>query len=57
MLKRVLGLVGWLGVALVGSALAISLLKPEGQWFRTLAMAGLACTLLYLLSQGRDVAR
>jgi ABC-type uncharacterized transport system involved in gliding motility auxiliary subunit len=57
MLKRVLGLVGWLGVALVGAALAISQLKPEWQWFRTLAMAGLACTLLYILSQWRDVAR
>jgi ABC-type uncharacterized transport system involved in gliding motility auxiliary subunit len=32
-------------------------LKPEWQWFRTLAMAGLACTLLYILSQWRDVAR
>ena len=57
MLKRVLGLVGWLGVALVGAALAISQLKPEWQWFRTLALAGLACTLLYILSQWRDVAR
>jgi ABC-type uncharacterized transport system involved in gliding motility auxiliary subunit len=57
MLKRVLGLVGWLGVALVGAAFAISQLKPEWQWFRTLAMAGLACTLLYILSQWRDVAR
>ena len=57
MFKRVLGLVGWLGVALVGAALAISQLKPEWQWFRTLAMAGLACTLLYILSQWRDVAR
>ena len=57
MLKRVLGLVGWLGVALVGAAFAISQLKPEWQWFRTLALAGLACTLLYILSQWRDVAR
>lgn len=57
MLKRVLGLVGWLGVALVGAALAISQLKPEWQWFRTLALAGLGCTLLYILSQWRDVAR
>ena len=31
MLKRVLGLVGWLGVALVGAALAISQLKPAAK--------------------------
>ncbi|HSC29521.1 MAG TPA: Gldg family protein, partial [Vicinamibacterales bacterium] len=57
MLKRVLGLLGWLGVALVLAAVAISLLRPEWQWYRTLAIAGLVCTLLYVLSQWREIAR
>ena len=33
MLKRVLGLLGWLGVALVFSALAIRILRPEWVWY------------------------
>src|SRR6476659_4571675 len=58
MLKRVLGLLGWLGVALVFAAVAIRFARPEWQQsFRTLALAGLACTLLYILSQWREVAR
>jgi gliding motility-associatede transport system auxiliary component len=57
MLKRILGLLGWLGVALVLSALAISQLRPEWQWYRTLAFGGLVCTLVYVLSQWREVAR
>jgi ABC-type uncharacterized transport system involved in gliding motility auxiliary subunit len=58
MLKRVLGLLGWLGVALVFAAVAIRFLKPEWiQWYNGLALAGLACTLLYILSQWREVAR
>ena len=43
MLKRVLGLLGWLGVALVFTAVAIRFLKPElVQWYNGLALAGLA---------------
>jgi ABC-type uncharacterized transport system involved in gliding motility auxiliary subunit len=57
MLKRILGLLGWLGVALVFAALAISQLRPEWQWYRTLAIAGLACTLVYVLSQWREIGR
>jgi gliding motility-associatede transport system auxiliary component len=58
MLKRVLGLLGWLGVALVFAAVAIRFTKPEWQqWYNGLAMAGLACTLLYILSQWREIAR
>jgi ABC-type uncharacterized transport system involved in gliding motility auxiliary subunit len=57
MLKRILGLLGWLGVALVFAAVAISQLRPEWQWYRALAMAGLVCTLLYVLSQWREIAR
>ena len=58
MLKRFLGLLGWLGVALVFAAVAIRFLKPEWQqWQQGLALAGLACTLLYILSQWREIAR
>jgi len=57
MVKRILGLLGWLGVVLVFSALAISQLRPEWTWFRGLAIAGLVCTLLYVLSQWREIGR
>ena len=58
MLRRILGLLGWLGVALVFAAVAIRFLKPEWQpWYSGLALAGLVCTLLYMLSQWREVAR
>jgi len=58
MLRRILGLLGWLGVALVFAAVAIRFLKPEWQqWYSGLAMAGLVCTLLYMLSQWREIAR
>ena len=58
MLRRILGLLGWLGVALVCAAVAIRFLKPEWQqWSSGLALGGLVCTLLYMLSQWRDIAR
>jgi ABC-type uncharacterized transport system involved in gliding motility auxiliary subunit len=57
MMKRILALLGWLGVVFVFSALAISQLRPEWTWFRGLAIAGLVCTLLYVLSQWREIGR
>lgn len=58
MLKRILGLVGWLGVALVFAATAIRFLKPEWQsWYSGLAIAGLVLTLLYIVSQWRETVR
>ena len=58
MLKRVLGLLGWLGVVLVLSAFVIWLTRPDWeQWRFRLAIAGLACTLLYILSQWREIQR
>jgi len=58
MLKRILGLLGWLGVALVFAAVAITFLKPEWQQYKNpLAIAGLVCTLLYILSQWREIAQ
>src|SRR3982751_6667885 len=58
MLKRILGLVGWLGVALVFAAVAIRFLKPEyKQYYNGLAIAGLVCKLLYILSQWREIGQ
>jgi ABC-type uncharacterized transport system involved in gliding motility auxiliary subunit len=58
MLNRILGLLGWLGVALVLSGVAVRFLRPAWQpLYSGLAIAGLVCTLLYVISQWREVAR
>ena len=61
MLKKILGLLGWLGVILVFIAVALRWLplgQPEWQARSTqFALAGLVCTLLYILSQWREVVR
>lgn len=58
MLNRILNLVGWLGAALVLAAVALRLLRPEAAvWYRWLAIAGLVCTLLYMISQWREIGR
>ena len=59
MLKRILGLLGWLGVALVFAAVAVRFLQARAAAAGTtaLAIAGLVCTLLYILSQWREVVR
>jgi ABC-type uncharacterized transport system involved in gliding motility auxiliary subunit len=57
-MKRILGLLGWLGVVLVLAAVAMRFVKPElTEWYQGLAIAGLVVTLLYTLSQWRDIAR
>jgi ABC-type uncharacterized transport system involved in gliding motility auxiliary subunit len=56
--KRLIGVLGWLGVALVVAAVIIRFAKPDlDQWSRGLALAGLVTTALYALSQWRDVGR
>jgi gliding motility-associatede transport system auxiliary component len=57
MLKRILGLVGWLGVALVFAAVAGSFIPQlhMQDYTSKLAIAGLVCTLLYILSQWREI--
>jgi ABC-type uncharacterized transport system involved in gliding motility auxiliary subunit len=58
MMKRILGLLGWLGVVLVFAAVAIRFLKPEWQpYYNGLAIGGLVCTLLYMLSQWREIVQ
>ena len=59
-MKRILGLLGWLGVVLVLAAVAIRFLRPDPTWqawSQGLALAGLVVTALYALSQWRDIGR
>ncbi len=57
-MKRIVGILGWLGVVLVVAAVAIRLFKPEWvQWSQYLALGGLVVTLLYALTQWRDIGR
>lgn len=57
-MKRIVGLLGWLGVVLVLAAVAVRFIKPEMvEWYQGLAIAGLVTTLLYTLSQWRDIGR
>jgi ABC-type uncharacterized transport system involved in gliding motility auxiliary subunit len=58
MLKRLLDLLGWLGVALVAAAVLTRALKPEltDAW-RGLAIGGLVVILVYIAGQWRDVAQ
>jgi ABC-type uncharacterized transport system involved in gliding motility auxiliary subunit len=56
--KRLVGLLGWLGVVLVLAAVALRFIRPDLQvWVQRLAMAGLVVVGLYALSQWRDIAR
>jgi len=56
MLNKITGVIGWIGTALVFGAVAIRFLRPEWMQYGTyLTWAGLACILLYMLGQWRDV--
>jgi ABC-type uncharacterized transport system involved in gliding motility auxiliary subunit len=56
--KRLLGALGWIGVALVAGAVIIRFTQPELiEWSQRLAIAGLVTTLLYTLGQWREIAR
>ena len=57
MMKQIIGILGWLGVVLVIAAFGVRMLRPEWTWYTHLALAGLVCTLLYILSQWREVGR
>lgn len=57
-MKRLLAVFGWLGVVLVVAAVIIRFTRPElPQWSQGLALAGLVVTVLYSLTQWRDIAR
>jgi len=56
--KRIVGLLGWLGVVLVLAAVTLRVMRPAlPQWYQSLAIAGLVVTGMYALSQWRDIAR
>ena len=56
MLKTIVGVIGWLGTALVFGAVAIRFLRPEWMQYGTyLTWAGLVCILIYMIGQWRDV--
>ena len=57
-MKRLLGLLGWIGVALVVAAVVLRFSRPDvPQWSQRLALAGLVVTALYTATQWRDIAR
>ena len=63
-MKRIVGLLGWIGVALVVAAVVLRFASGSAVgvddplvWSRRLALAGLVVTLLYTLTQWRDIAR
>ena len=57
-MKRLIGFLGWFGVALVAAAVVIRFTRPEWmEWSQRLAIAGLVATLLYTMGQWRDIAR
>ena len=56
MLKRLVGIIGWVGTALVFGAVAIRFLRPEWmQYGQYMTWAGLVCILVYMVGQWRDV--
>lgn len=55
-MKRILGLLGWLGVALVVAAVVLRFTRPDLP-YQNLALAGLVVTAVYAISQWRDIGR
>ena len=57
-MKKLLGILGWVGIGLVVAAVTLRIAKPELDYiYRNLAIAGLVVTVLYALSQWRDIGR
>jgi ABC-type uncharacterized transport system involved in gliding motility auxiliary subunit len=56
MLKRITGVIGWIGTVLVFGAVAVRMIRPEwSQYAQWAAWAGLACVLVYMAGQWRDI--
>lgn len=56
MLKGMIGIIGWVGTALVFGAVAIRFIRPEWmQYGQYMTWAGLVCILVYMIGQWRDV--
>src|SRR5918999_275713 len=57
MLKRILSILSYVGIALVFGALAIRILRPEWDQYAVYASwAGLALVVLYTIGQWREIA-
>ncbi len=57
MIKKIGGIIGWVGTALVFGAVAIRFLKPAwNDYAYWAAWAGLVCILIYTLSQWQEIA-
>ena len=55
MVNRIIGIIGWIGTALVFGAVAVRFLRPEWNQYATYAAwAGLASVLVYMAGQWRD---
>jgi ABC-type uncharacterized transport system involved in gliding motility auxiliary subunit len=58
MVNKAVGIIGWIGTALVFGAVAVRFFRPEWNQYATYgAWAGLACVLIYMAGQWRDVAK
>src|SRR5688572_5780333 len=56
-MQKALGIIGWIGTALVFGAVAIRMFYPQWNQYATyMAWAGLATVLIYMAGQWRDVA-
>lgn len=56
MLKRILGIIGWIGTAIVFAAVAVRFLHPVWERYAYwMAWAGLACIVLYAAGQWREI--
>ena len=57
-MKRIIDLLGWVGVALVAAAVILWRVRPDPpELYQRLAMAGLAVTVIYALTQWREISR
>jgi len=55
-LKRIANIIGWVGTALVFAAVVVRFTKPDWDQYAVYgAWAGLACLVLYVLGQYRDI--
>jgi ABC-type uncharacterized transport system involved in gliding motility auxiliary subunit len=66
MLKRITGIIGWVGTGIVFAAVAVRILayfgmlvvSPERErWLTWMPWAGLVCILLYVVGQWREIAQ
>ncbi|HKN45530.1 MAG TPA: hypothetical protein VJW23_16590, partial [Propionibacteriaceae bacterium] len=57
MAQRIFSIIGWIGTALVIASVGIKFgLPAKDQYAYYLALGGLACMLVYMASQWREVA-